>query len=350
MLEAIEVKDFQSLKDVRLELGKFTVVVGASNSGKSALVRAIRALAENVTSPGVIVRHGAKSAVVVGRVEAPYTVALERGKSLSTYALTDGDEVGLLPKAGVSVPDEVLAILKFVQVEGEDLNFATQFDRPFLLDAPATKVAKVLGDLTNVIVLYDAVREANRRRLGASTSLKVTREAVERLSSDLEQYHDLPEHREQLQKARALFEDSEQAREQANRIEVQLNVVTIARAWMEEDRKKPELPEVSFEPVEAAVREQRDIGKALTKQRSAEQIMALPSIPSVDIDPVLEKRRESRELAKQLSQYELSREHAFSCSTDIALLDEAIAVAEQDVHDALVKEGTCPLCQQKIVK
>ena len=47
MLERLEVKDYQSLADIDIPLGRFTVIVGPSGNGKSALIRALRALWEN---------------------------------------------------------------------------------------------------------------------------------------------------------------------------------------------------------------------------------------------------------------------------------------------------------------
>jgi len=47
VIHSISCKNFQSLQDVEIELGKFTVIVGASSSGKSALIRAIEAIASN---------------------------------------------------------------------------------------------------------------------------------------------------------------------------------------------------------------------------------------------------------------------------------------------------------------
>ena len=43
-LETLEISNFQSVEKADIQLGGFTVIVGPSNSGKSALLRALRAV------------------------------------------------------------------------------------------------------------------------------------------------------------------------------------------------------------------------------------------------------------------------------------------------------------------
>src|ERR687894_1841405 len=46
MLSAIAVRNYRSLRDVRVPLGRLTVVTGSNGSGKSNLYRALRLLAD----------------------------------------------------------------------------------------------------------------------------------------------------------------------------------------------------------------------------------------------------------------------------------------------------------------
>lgn len=56
MLTSVEIENFQSVRRARLELGRFTVVTGATGSGKSAVLRAIRLLAFNARGTSYIMR------------------------------------------------------------------------------------------------------------------------------------------------------------------------------------------------------------------------------------------------------------------------------------------------------
>lgn len=51
-LRAIELRDFKSIREQRVDLGPLTVVVGANSAGKSTLLQAILALAQAVRSEG----------------------------------------------------------------------------------------------------------------------------------------------------------------------------------------------------------------------------------------------------------------------------------------------------------
>lgn len=51
-LRAIELREFKSIRDQRVDLGPLTVVVGANSAGKSTLLQAILALAQAVRSEG----------------------------------------------------------------------------------------------------------------------------------------------------------------------------------------------------------------------------------------------------------------------------------------------------------
>lgn len=165
-LKKIGVKNFQSIRDAEVELGSFTVLTGPSNSGKSAFMRAARALVRNGFTPSQV-RQGTKETHVVLEFD-DHTVEAVRGKSKSTYIL-DGDEYN---KAGRTVPPEAEAAMRLGLVSEVDSTFSTQYDSPYLISDPGSTAAKVLGSLTNVSVLHNGLRETNRRTLEAKAQLK----------------------------------------------------------------------------------------------------------------------------------------------------------------------------------
>ena len=157
MLNHVSIKNFQSLRNVELELGKFTVILGESGCGKSAFIRAALKLSRNDAVAGISSGEGwshlppkVANAEVTLDVDG-HTVKWIKGKS-NSYVI-DGQP---LHKVGRSCPDEVQDILKMRELtfDGTDryhLNFAQQFDMPFLLDDSGSKVAKILGEITNVM-------------------------------------------------------------------------------------------------------------------------------------------------------------------------------------------------------
>lgn len=167
MISQIRIEDFQSIEKVDLDCGPITVIHGESDTGKSAIVRALYALAFN-RYPSGHVRDGAKKSYVSVVVDDA-VVAAEKGDGANGYRLTSPDtdlKQVEWDKVGTDVPAEVSAVLGWRNIELDDgsrftPNFHLQFDAPFLLTESPSRRAKLLGTLTNVATLYAAVKEAN---------------------------------------------------------------------------------------------------------------------------------------------------------------------------------------------
>ncbi len=211
MLTRLSIRNFQSLRHVDLELGALTVIVGPSSSGKSALIRACRALASNVRGSGVITR-GQKVCAVTGYTDNA-KITLERTEAASTYRLHDGESETVFTKLAGAVPEQVTRALRIAPAPtgGSSVNFAGQFDRPYLLDESGSNVARELGELTNVTAIFEAVRRANKIRLNAASTLKTRQNDLADLRARLEAFQGLSDRLAALDEAEKL---SEQAKTQ----------------------------------------------------------------------------------------------------------------------------------------
>lgn len=198
MFRSITLTDYQSHHNSHLELGPFTVIVGSSSSGKSAVVRAIRLIAENARGTSYV-RQGAKSCRIALEIagsepvlDASTVVTVERGKSVSLYEVRlpgMHSEPVVYTKCASNVPDGVITALGLGETR---LWVAGQFDRPYLLDETGAEVARVLGRLTNVTMVYAAVRETNRRALEARRSCSVVERELEEVSENVKRFLTLP--------------------------------------------------------------------------------------------------------------------------------------------------------------
>lgn len=176
MINRLEIRNWQSLVKVDITLGQLTAIVGPSSCGKTALMRALRALASNTRGGGSIT-SGAKTAAVTAHTET-HKVTWQRGiNDGGKYILTDtrtGTDETYTKLAG-AVPDAITAALRIAPAPtaGTSLNIAGQFEAPFLLTESGAAVARLLGQLTNVSTILSAVQEANRRRLAFNQALKI---------------------------------------------------------------------------------------------------------------------------------------------------------------------------------
>lgn len=189
MIRNIGIKDFQSIDSLQLECGPITVLVGESDSGKSAVVRALYALAFN-DYPTDHVRQGAEASRVAVSVDGR-VVGADKGKGRNGYFVVDGGDEKRWDRVGRDVPGEVADLLGWRIVELDDGTRFTpsihrQFDGPFLLADSKLRVAKVLGSLTNIATLFSAIREGTRAEREARKASDVAREEARRHEADAE--------------------------------------------------------------------------------------------------------------------------------------------------------------------
>lgn len=244
MIQRLEVRNFQSLKKVDLELGDLTVIVGASSSGKTALMRALRALASNVRGSQFITQ-GAKKASISAHT-ANGIVTLERSEAGGTYKLSLNGEDKVYTKLGGAVPEDITRALNLqpITTESSSINFAGQFDRPYLLDDSGATVARVLGELTNVSTIFAAVREANRRRTAASSTLKTRKADFEGLKDQATKFKALPQQQEAIKAAEKAYERAVALQGSLTRLEQMLDTVETAELLLSR-AVIPAVPDIS---------------------------------------------------------------------------------------------------------
>lgn len=199
MISKIHVKGYQSLEDVKLELGKFTVIVGQSDSGKSALIRAIDGWARN-QSGSDFTTHSKHSTTVT--IELADGNIIVWKKPSNSYIVNDKE----FSKSGRECPSEVKQITGFIDVVFDEdystlLNIANQFDVPFLVSLSGSKVAKVVGKISGIEFLYNAQRLVNKAVLGAKSEISSIEHLLHTLKIQMESFTGLDLVRENLDEA-----------------------------------------------------------------------------------------------------------------------------------------------------
>lgn len=207
-LAALAVREFQSLKSVDIPIGRFTAIVGPSNVGKSAIIRALRMLVRNGPATG-LVRQGSSKFTVAAKFNDGTGAVITRGAKESKLVLIPEPGGAKLDfaKLGVTIPAQSDDLWRCPESELGDLTFSTQHDAPFMLGIPASAVAKQLGDLTNASLLMDAVREANRRRAAAAQDAVIAKRELDALTEVLKASVGLKEEKARLDAAEARIKD-----------------------------------------------------------------------------------------------------------------------------------------------
>jgi DNA repair exonuclease SbcCD ATPase subunit len=308
MLSRIEVRNFQSLSRADIEPGAFTVITGPNGSGKSALLRALQLLALNARGTSYVTATEKSSTVAAGNGD--WVAGITRSNSprgRNEYVtVTRGDagpEKTRHTKLAGQVPEQVSALLGL-----SELNFARQHDPLYLLSEPGTAIARKLGDLTNVSLVFGAAAEANRRRKQYDRDLKAARERRDALQEEMREFDGLREHRAAIGAAEAALARLEAVTARCGR----LGALT-----------------GRLEAAEAAG------GRA----RAEAERQAPPSLER--LDALTARVARLRALARVLAAAE-GDAIRFRSQAGQARRDEA--AAETAIHRVLADAGQCPVC------
>lgn len=277
MIEKIHVRNFQSLHDVSLELGPFTVIVGPSSSGKSALMRALRTLTSNRRGDEFI-SHGERTTSITARTDRG-TVTLTRSKKTTdnAYVVTPDDPSHPLApqrtftKLGGDTPPEVS---RFLGIPAKDpINYAGQFDKPYLLDDSAGEVARTLGGLTNVNVIFEAARESNRRKLQDSATLRTRSADLADIKNRVPQYRSLKAQDAALTQAEAHIATARTLEKQIARLTDALSTLDAAERAVHTLTPLAQRTVPSPQPIIQAAARLTALRDALREQQAAQQAL-----------------------------------------------------------------------------
>jgi exonuclease SbcC len=307
VIVSLAIEDYQAIETATFKLGKFTVVTGPTGSGKSAVIRALKLAVFNQRGASYI-RHGQRSCQVTLVDDAGLGLVLARGKGQDALVLDVYGEQRKYTKLGGAMPEEVAELLAL----DPDLNFAGQFDRPYLLDSSGAVIARILGRLTNVDLVYEAARKGYARKLGIASELTRARVTVQKLAGQVQQYAQLPAQRAACARAEAALARAQAVQQRADRLDALLAAAL-------------------------------ECHMAADAARTTVQGVQPPALDT--LDALHEKHARLDWLAYELSDAEAEIVHRnFELST-LAGQEQA---AHSAIHRELVDAGTCPTCGQEV--
>jgi DNA repair protein SbcC/Rad50 len=162
MIDSLTIQNFQSHKETKLEFDKgINIIIGQSDSGKSAVLRALNWVINNKPS-GEAFRSNWGGDTEVGlkiQIHDDFFQKMVRKKtdSKNTYSIVDPNGVTGFSSFGQDVPEEIKQILNF-----SPLNMSGQFDSPFLLDMSGGEVARYLNKIVHLDVIDKSLSNIGR--------------------------------------------------------------------------------------------------------------------------------------------------------------------------------------------
>lgn len=189
MFKKLHLQNFQSHEDTDIELSKFTCFVGTTNSGKSALFRAVKFLLFDVFEKSFI-RWGQKVCTVSGVFNNVF-VSRSRGHDINT--LTIGNTT--YEKVGSTVKELVAQHLNCFKVKGKNVLMHSQDEPHFVIsDSPQIKTfllhAAFGGHLVSTVLklVNQDVESFEKRLKQTETNIHQITTEIENLESDIKDY------------------------------------------------------------------------------------------------------------------------------------------------------------------
>lgn len=194
----IELKNFQSHKDTTIEFHRgLNVILGHSDSGKTAILRAIKWALYNEPLGDYFIKQGEKDVSVSIEFNTGAIVKRYRSASKNTYYLkrADGEEY-TFDGFGQKVPQEISEEIKMYKINLDEksssiINISEQLDGPFLLNEKPSLRASGIGRLVGVNLIDDALRETIRDKKQITSSLKSLEDEKKELKIKLEEFSNL---------------------------------------------------------------------------------------------------------------------------------------------------------------
>lgn len=207
-ISRIVIENFQSHEDTVIELDEgLNVIVGPSDQGKSAVLRAIKWVLYNEPRGTEFIRHGKTFAKVSLEFSNGYTIIRERSKNKNRYEIINQEgESTAYEGFGNSIPEEVYKVhgIQKIVLDSDissSINIGEQLEGPFLLSEAPSVRAKALGRLTGIHIIDRAARDT-------STDLRRENQSSERIRNELEEVDEKLVEFEKLRQIEKAIEDS----------------------------------------------------------------------------------------------------------------------------------------------
>lgn len=277
----VRIRNFQSIESLEMEINGLTIVMGKSNIGKSAIVRAISSALLNkpVTN---MVRHGAKSSLVTLESE-DWGLEWEKAERGSNRYEIGGKT---LKNVGQGQLEDVAKMgFGSVRIGDQDVHpwLAPQWKPIFLLDIAGTAVTEFISGVARLKVLQDAIGMSLRGRRKRLDRAKLMDEELERLRQRESKFDGLDlliEARDQLTRQKKSIDSYEERIVQGVKLIDALNGARSSIAVLE-PAGDVSLPAPDLDGEVSTIRHMVEIHDGLT--RTAEKVVTLKGVERVSV-------------------------------------------------------------------
>lgn len=206
-IKKVILENFQSHKYTIIEFDRrLNTIVGASDSGKTSILRGIKWALYNDPSGDYFIREGTSECSVTVFFSDNTKIKRYRSKSKNIYFVYDRNDNEIKYEGfGTSVPDEVISITGIKKIlldkdTSKSINISDQLEGAFLLSEKNSVKANSIGYLVGVDVIDDALRDTLKDSKNLSAKQKDISEDINNLKKELGEYKYLEDVNKKIKK------------------------------------------------------------------------------------------------------------------------------------------------------
>ncbi|MCG0276065.1 MAG: AAA family ATPase [Thermosediminibacteraceae bacterium] len=197
-IKKLKITNFQSHRDTEIIFDEgLTVILGATDQGKSAIIRALKWVLYNEPRGTDFISVGSNMCRVSLEMDDGTIITRERTHNRNRYILEKDGKKQIFEGFGNTVPLEIIKAhgIPKIYLDNDSncaVNLAEQLDGPFLLSENASIRAKVLGRLIGIHIIDAAQRLTMKDLSDAEQRSKSIKNELEEIKVKLKEYEDLP--------------------------------------------------------------------------------------------------------------------------------------------------------------
>jgi len=334
VLTKVKITNFQSHHSTELDFHPgVNVVVGKSNDGKSALIRALLWLFENRPLGFRFHTKGRKGPTVVELTTPEGVVTLSKTDRSAEYSL-DGEKWS---SPGGGVPEQISSLLNLSEV-----NVQRQFDPHFLICSPPGEVGRVINQITRIEKVdgwisdtTSSINDTNREIHILQFQLQDVRGKLAFLSALR-----LDELKEDLEEVKKIEERIASLDLEAEQISSSVDRISELRKEMRDSKEEIERLSPGLEQIRELAEEIGELNSVTTLLERFVCITKMADRLEMDLHPLVEGVKKLDGLVREESllvevcdlRYRMRRE------------GEELTLVARELGDQLRAVRKCPLC------
>ena len=189
MIKSINIQNFQSHKDTTLDFHKgMNVIVGKTDSGKTAIIRALRWLVTNRPSGDAFCSFWGGDTKIKLETETEEIIRIKSSKE-NQYELNSQ----IFKAMGKDVPDEILKALNM-----DDVNIQQQMDSHFLISETPGAVALHFNKVARLDKIDKGLQNVQKEITKTKQTIDYETLEIEKKEVKLNEFQDLEEMEEEI--------------------------------------------------------------------------------------------------------------------------------------------------------